>query len=298
MIPPGITLGLGTVQFGLPYGVSNALGKVPPAEVRAILSLAAAQGVGDLDTAADYGDSEAVLGECLPRPHPFRLVTKTSGIRTPRLAEDAIDEVVRHFHRSLQRLGQASVEGLLVHHAGDLLAENGGRFWERLVALRDAGFVRKIGVSVYNPDELRRITAVFAIDLVQLPINVFDQRFLADGFLARVKAAGVEVHGRSVFLQGLLLMEESELPPRLAPLAPAVRAYRDFLRAHALTPMQGALRFAGQIPEVDCWMVGVCGAAQLRELLDARPAADAPRLAFGALAVADEALINPANWNS
>ncbi len=291
-------LGLGTVQFGLSYGISNTLGKVAPNAVREILALAAKRGVESLDTAADYGDSETVLGQCLRDTTPFRIVTKTSGIRAARLDEAAITHVVENFHRSLQRLGQPSIHGLLVHHADDLLAQNGAALWSRLEELRAAGFVQRIGVSVYNPDELRRVADAFPIGLVQAPINVFDQRFPDDGILRQLKAAGVEVHARSVFLQGLLLMNASTLPPALAALRPTLESYRGFLTEHQMTPMQGALRFGSQLADVDCWMVGVCSPAQLGEVLDALPAANAPQLDFAPFAIAEEKLINPAKWNS
>ena len=79
-------LGLGTVQFGMNYGMSNLRGRTPPAEVDHILRLAADNGVQVLDTAAVYGDSEVVLGKLLAPDHDFRIVTKIPGFKTPTIS--------------------------------------------------------------------------------------------------------------------------------------------------------------------------------------------------------------------
>jgi len=289
-------LGLGTVQFGLDYGVSNARGRTPEPEVRRILELAAGGGVRVLDTAAAYGESEAVLGRCLPREHGFRLVTKTVPLRESRGSAAAPGLVREGFLRSLELLGRDAVHGLLAHHAADLLGPGGDAVYAVLAGLRQEGLVRKIGLSVYTGADIDAALARFDCDLVQVPANVLDQRLLSGGQLARLQARGVEVHLRSVFLQGLLLMDPAAAPAFFAPIRPRLAAWRQVLDQRGLTPAQGALAFARSL-DVEVVLAGVESAAQLAANLADFAAASAADLDFAAFALDDETFLNPGKWS-
>ena len=288
-------LGVGTAQFGLDYGVSNAAGRVPSTEAREILLYAAAHGVNYIDTAASYGESESVLGSILAEPHPFRIVTKTIKIASGQVGPGEIGAVISGFHESLQRLNQSSVYGLLVHHPDDLLAENGSSLWEALQELRRDGLVSKLGVSVYGADQIDRVRDRCHLDIIQLPLNVLDQRLLASGHLDNLKSAGAEIHVRSIFLQGLLLMALDQLPPYFDRLRPKLLEYNQFLETNNLRPVQGALTFVSQLPQIDCAILGVCTKLQLIEILEGLPR-DSRRLDFSPFALDDDPRINPANW--
>jgi aryl-alcohol dehydrogenase-like predicted oxidoreductase len=209
-------LGLGTVQFGGDYGVSNPGGRTPPDEVARILALAEREDIGLLDTAALYGDSEAVLGGALRRGHKFRIVSKTLKFDAARISQADASALRAGFENSLRRLRQDRLYGLLVHAAADLLRPGGELLWAALNELKREGLVEKIGVSVYTGEDIEAILLRFRPDLVQLPLSVLDQRLIAGGQLARLKAQAVEIHARSIFLQGLLLMEDAELPSTVA----------------------------------------------------------------------------------
>jgi aryl-alcohol dehydrogenase-like predicted oxidoreductase len=288
-------LGLGTAQLGLNYGISNQYGKPSSKESREILATAADCGVRCLDTAPIYGSSEALIGESLPEPNPFLIVTKTPcfgrGEITPR-DEDAIEVALR---RSLARLRQPAVYGLLVHHTADLFLPGGDKIFARMKQLRSEGLVSKIGVSVYSGEQIDRVLRDFDIDLIQLPLNVFDQRLIANGCLTDLKRRGIEVHARSIFLQGALLMDPELLPPFFDSARSHIRQYRRELAERALTPLQAALRFAAGIPEIDLIL---CGAARPAELREIREALDAPcPLAdFSRFALTDPAILNPSTW--
>lgn len=292
-------LGLGTVQFGLDYGVSNSSGRTLEPEVRRILDLAAASGVRVLDTAAAYGASEAVLGRCLPREGAFRVITKTAPLRQARGTAEAARLVREGFANSLQRLGRPRVSGLLAHHAADLLGPGGEEIWAALEELRARGLAEKIGLSIYAGAEIDAALARFDIDLVQVPASVLDQRLVAGGQLARLAARGVEVHVRSVFLQGLLLLDPAAAPAYFEPVRARLAAWRDFLDSRGLSPAQGALAFARSLAGVGVVLVGVENAAQLAaNAADFAAAAD-PGLdpaAFAPFALDDERFVNPGNW--
>jgi aryl-alcohol dehydrogenase-like predicted oxidoreductase len=286
-------IGLGTVQFGLDYGVSNKSGKTTADEAIGVLEAAAQHGIRVIDTATLYGDSEEVLGKALPEEHAFDLITKT-----PRLAETGTSQralvLEQTFQRSLRNLRAASVYGLLIHHADDLLAEGADLLMDWMIELKRRGLVKKVGVSVYNANQIDRVLERFTIDLIQLPVNVLDQRLLLSGHLARLKAAGVEIHARSAFLQGLLLMDPAAVPPYFDPIRRHLTDYHKSLRLHGITPVQAALGFVTGLDEIDVVICGVNNRRQLEEICSNQ--APLSREQFARFAIADEAIVNPSRW--
>lgn len=272
-------LGLGTVQFGLPYGVSNTRGQVSRAEAAAILALAAKAGIATLDTAAGYGTAEEVLEEL--DTTAFRIITKTIS------AKGGVDAVVARARQSAARL---KADTLLVHAAKDL---EDAALWPALQALKMEGVFRRIGVSVYVADDPAALAARYRPDVMQLPFSVLDQRLLMDGTLARLNDMGVEVHARSLFLQGLLFLET--LPAKLRHVAPRLAAIRQTIMAAGSTPLAAALGFALSRPEIATALVGVTSAGELQEVLDAasRPL---PGLDWDAMALDDEMVLTPSLW--
>lgn len=288
-------LGLGTVQFGLPYGVTNATGKVGVEEAGKIVDFAEQSRLAAIDTAAAYGDSEAVLGQCLPPRGDVPIVSKTLPIRKPRIGADDLDAVSRRFHASLKNLGRPCLDGLLVHHADDLLVPGGDALHALLCEWKAKGLVRRIGVSVYDRQQIDALVERFGFpDLVQLPLSVFDQRLVADGTIDLLHGAGVEIHARSVFLQGLLLVDSESLPQYFAPIRDRHAAYLGHLGAHGVSPLAAALGFLRSLPQVAVALVGVLSLAHLQECVAAYDAACSLDLAE--FAIADHRFVDPRGW--
>jgi len=290
-----VKLGLGTVQFGLDYGISNSAGRTPPEEVRAILQLAAAEGVRLIDTAPGYGSSEEVLGQCMSADDGFAVVTKTPAFRAQAITASHAETLRQSFHESLRKLRRPKLHGLLIHHADDLLAPGGEHLMQEMLKLKQQGLVGKVGASVYNGAQIDAILQRHAIDLVQLPLSVLDQRLLASGHLGKLKQAGVEVHARSVFLQGLLLMDVAGLPTYFAPLRGHLADYHAYLVGTGIPPMRAALDFALGLAEVDYVVLGVNSRLQLQEILlqqtGGGTGTDWRRFAFG-----DASMLDPSQW--
>ncbi len=282
-------LGLGTVQFGQAYGVSNARGRVPPADVAAILRRAAQAGLRTLDTAAGYGDAEAVLGSLDALTRPLRMVTKTIGVK------NGADAVAERARLSVETLKRKPVDLLLVHAAADLAGAAGDALWRRLLDLRDEGLFGGIGISAYVADDPLALARRFRPAAMQLPFSLLDQRLLQSGALAQIKAVGVEVHVRSIFLQGLLFLDEDKLPPKLAGAASHLRAVRDRIARAGTTPLAAALAFVLERPEVDVAVVGVASPGEFEEILSAA-AQPAPALDWDACAHSDELVLTPSRW--
>jgi aryl-alcohol dehydrogenase-like predicted oxidoreductase len=286
------TLALGTVQFGLPYGIANSTGQISATTVEEILAEASQNGIDTLDTAVAYGESESRLGAA--GMQGWQVVSKLPPL--PPACADVAGWVDSSLDGSLGRLRVSSLKALLLHRSQDLLGPSGETLYRSLEKSRDERRVSQIGVSVYSPEDLEQVERRFAVDIVQFPLNIVDRRFERSGTLRRLAARGVEVHVRSVFLQGLLLMNESARPARFAPWADLWRSWNDWLAKSALTPLEACLGFALSRPGVARAVVGVDGVHHLRQIIDASRvgAVEPPAV----LSNDDPQLINPLSWLS
>lgn len=288
-------IGLGTVQFGLNYGISNLNGMPSTTNAHEILDYARLNGVELLDTAALYGQSEAVLGH-YAHLKQFNVVTKTAQFKQAEISEHETRHLEEVFKRSLALLKRESIHALMIHHADDLLVKGGGKLFERMQSWKAEGLVKKIGVSVYNYSQIDTILKHFDIDLIQLPINVLDQRLVYSGTLARLKDSHVEIHARSIFLQGLLLMDVKNLPSYLSQVRSVLVDYDETLNQNGLSRLQGSLMFAKSIPEIDYLIVGVTSVKELDGILKAARTNVTHQIDWSRFRVDDEQVINPANW--
>jgi aryl-alcohol dehydrogenase-like predicted oxidoreductase len=288
---PGVErLALGTAQLGLPYGVANRGARVSSVEARRIVDRASAAGVTTLDTAMSYGDSEGRLGDI--GVQRWRVVSKLPAVpdlghRTSRWIRDRIRD-------SLQQLRIEKLYGLLLHKPGQLLEANGQLVYEALRDSQDEGLVHKIGISIYDPTELASLNGRYAFNLIQAPLSVMDRRFADTGWLSRCSEKAMEVHVRSIFLQGLLLMQPQDLPRRFARWRPLWNAWHGWLAESGLTPVQACVRHVLSHTGVSKIIVGVDSTRQLDEVLAAF--GGPPLVASSHLQSVDPNLIDPSRW--
>ncbi len=195
--------------------------------------------------------------------------------------------------RARQSAAALKPDTLLVHAASDLQGAEGEALWAALTRLRDEGVFRKIGISAYVADDPAKLAAHFRPDVMQLPFSLLDQRLLADGTLARLCDLGVEVHARSLFLQGLLFLET--LPDKLRHAAPHLARVRTQLRQAGTTPLAAALGFVLSRPEIAIGLVGVTSAGELDEIIAAAQS-PLPDLDWASFALQDELVLTPSLW--
>jgi aryl-alcohol dehydrogenase-like predicted oxidoreductase len=283
-------LALGTAQFGLRYGIANRSGQVNRGDARTIVAYAAEAGLTTLDTAMAYGDSETRLGEI--GVAGWQVISKLPAL--PHGCSEVSSRVWAQTRDSLRRLRVAQLHGLLLHRPQDLLEQNGPALYETLQALKERGAVEKIGVSIYDPDELAVLTPRFRLDIVQAPFNVIDRRLVTSGWLARLHAAGIDVHARSLFLQGLLLMESAVRPEYFNRWQSLLKRWQGWLEEQGLTPLRACLGFVLSHPEVDRAVVGVDCIEHLHAVV--ADAAKPPVTPPASLTSDDADLINPSRW--
>jgi aryl-alcohol dehydrogenase-like predicted oxidoreductase len=185
----------------------------------------------------------------------------------------------------------------MVHNSEDLMAPGGDVLVDTLGLLKSEGLVERLGISVYSEAEITRVEKLLSFDLIQVPVNVLDQRLIASGCLRRLAQAGIEIHARSVFLQGLLLMPPDKTPDYFAPIRPALREYREIVENAGLSPVGAAITFLKGIDELDCILVGVTSVGEFQEILTAYHAASVRGPDLSQFAMTDPQFVNPGLWH-
>lgn len=283
---------LGTVQFGLDYGINNRTGKPTAESVAAILDLAFQQGIRILDTAEAYGNAQEVIGDYhRASSHRFGIVTKFSAGR-----KDLSDNLSERVAQDLKTLGVDHLYAYMFHSFKDFETYYEG-YRTDIESLKAQGLIRKFGVSVYTNSELESLLA-YPVDLVQLPFNMLDNQAQRGSLIAAAKQKGMEVHTRSVFLQGLFFMES--LPEKLKALKPYLDQVAKASVTYGIGLSDIALNYVVQQEQIDQVLIGVDTVAQLNQNLESlncrMPAELMAQL--NALRVEDDSLLNPSTWNS
>lgn len=202
---------IGSVQFGLNYGITNFNGKVKEKEVKDILNLANKSKVNFIDTAKSYNDSEEVIGRNLSKNNKIKIITKfqiESNINSNKNLYEFLEDSL---FDTLKKLNVNSLDALLFHNHNDLRTIKSEEIFKWLDSLKERKLINRVGVSIYSPEDLKGLN-LERIQLIQIPFSIYDQRFLKGGIINQLHKAGISVHLRSIFLQGLIL-EEPHLWP-------------------------------------------------------------------------------------
>lgn len=249
-------LAIGTAQFGLNYGISNQTGQSSFEDVCAILKLAENH-LDTLDTATAYGNAETVLGEALKvTGTQFKVVSKVAG------TEENLQETLGN---SLEKLGLEKLDGCLVHSFDNYRAKP--EILDELLQLKAAGKITKVGFSLYYPQQAEFLLENnVPFDLVQVPYSLFDQRFKT--VFPELKKVGVEIHTRSVFLQGLFFLEPEKTSPYFQEILPQIAAVKAFAKQHGIPLNHLLLAYAALNPEIGRIVLGVENAEQLQQNLE------------------------------
>lgn len=289
---------LGTVQFGLPYGIANTHGQPSYETARDILACAFDGGVRCLDTAPGYGESEAVLGRAMAELGIADRMTVVS--KTPHLADgQSLADVERfledHLRESLQRLQLEQLPVLLVHR------EENAAYLPAVQRMKDKGLVGHIGVSTMTPAMTARLIADGEVEAIQIPTNMLDQRFRRMGLLGMARDKRIALFIRSIYLQGLIVMPEADILPELAEVIPVRRRLAALAEEAGMAISELAMRYVMALEGVTCTIVGVETLQQMQEniAIFARGPLDSALCAAIEAAVPDlpEHIIVPFHWS-
>jgi aryl-alcohol dehydrogenase-like predicted oxidoreductase len=256
---------LGGAQLGLPYGILNGGETLSREAVARILDTAVSHGIDSIDTAIAYGQSETVIGETAQ--NRFKIISKLPPI--PSDIANVSQWVRTQIDASLSRLKCSSLEALLLHRPQDLIGPHGSELYAAINSLLSEKIIERFGVSIYAPNELDGIIGKFNIDVVKAPLNVFDRRIL--GVLDRLTALNIEVHVRSVFLQGVLIANPEDRPQRFQPWSEHFAMFDKWVLSTGLSSMACCLGFALQQPGVAKLVIGTTSAESLTEIMNSIP---------------------------
>ena len=285
---------LGTVQLGLDYGINNQSGKPTQEKAFNILNTAFDHDIKILDTAETYGDSQEVIGK-FHRSHPekrFHIITK--------LAADS-DVTPENFSLRIK----TNCETLQVNQLYGYMFHNYSSFKERtslydeLLKVRDKKLVKKAGISLYNNNEIEDILQNYSeFDFIQIPFNLFDNASKRQELLEKAKAKNIEVHTRSVFLQGLFFKESKTLPIKLKSLDYYLNTLNDIKEKYSLSTETLALQYVMQKLYIDHVLIGVETTEQLLSNIKNVSKEEAvPHEVLDRINISEIELLNPSNWN-
>ncbi|QJB34114.1 aldo/keto reductase [Chitinophaga oryzae] len=283
---------LGTVQFGLSYGISNRNGQPQPGEVFEILRVARKTGIETLDTAEDYGSAQELIGQyhnSREKNSSFDVISKISH-------EFGSQSVSDHVKQTLSVLALTTLEAYLFHSFRMYKASP--ELLNELVSLKGKGMIRKLGVSIYTNDELLEVIEDDRCDVIQVPYNLLDNSSQKGALLEKAKAAGKELHVRSVYLQGLFFMCPEQIPRNLLPLVPYLKKIEEIARGHAVDMGTLSLQYVYNNPLIDKVLIGVDTVEQLTHNIDGLkvPLDRSVFSEIDKILVKEPHLLNPVNW--
>ena len=278
---------IGTAQFGMKYGVSNTTGIPAQKEIKSIINYCLENNINHIDTAANYGNSETVLGEI--GVDEFKLISKISVNK--RLNQQ---NIISSLKESCKKLKVSRLEGLLLHSYNYL--EKDDHFLYLLEEIKDTKLVKKIGVSIYNFEDMNKICKNFKVDIFQIPLNILNRGCFEEEVLSHVRSSGTEIHIRSIFLQGLLLMTKKNRPSYFKKWEKLFHDWDLWLEEQRLTSLEACLSFALYFKNTDKVVIGIDSLRQLKEIVKIIKDLREINLPKGLISN-DKNLINPSYWN-
>ena len=293
---------IGTVQFGMDYGVQGGTRPAARDAVR-MLDYATQNGVDAIDTAAAYGTAEEVVGEFLSRKtlprETLQVISKfgTNIFEGASVADYAV-RLRAAAETSLKRIKSDYLDAYICHVP---TAVGDPAIIEAMAALKASGLVRHVGFSVYDPDQAQACLTTDVVDFIQSPFSFLDRRMETSGAIAAACAKGVDLHTRSAFVQGLMLMDVAKIPERLVATRPVIADLEAACAEVGLSRRALALAFVKANPHVSHLVFGVDNMAQLREIVadfDRSVDSDAVKSVADRFAAIDPAIFLPNNWKT
>ena len=260
---------LGTVQFGMDYGIK---GQKQPSVEKAVemLDFATQNGINTIDTANAYGTAEDVVGTFLDKKTIGRdklfIISKFRPNLLDDVKSDEYYKVMRgNLENTLSRLHTDYLDSYLLHSARYIYNDE---IIETLNRMKADGLVKRVGVSVYEPEEAKKCIERPNVEFMQLPFSIFDQRMEKAGVFKEAEKDSIQIHSRSSFIQGLILMEEDEVPPFLAKAKPIVGKISLLCERHGLSRISLAMNYVKYQSRISHLVFGVDNLAQLKEDID------------------------------
>lgn len=281
---------IGTAQFGNSYGISNSKGQVKIKEVKNILKFAKQNKIKSFDTAISYGDSEKILGNY--KLENYKVISK---INKTSLTNINKDYIFHQISQILERLKINKLYGILIHDPNILYSKQGKQLVNYLNECKEYGLVEKVGVSVTNVIDIKTFLNQFTFDIVQAPFNIFDRRLVQLNLIEYMKKKNIELHVRSIFLQGLLLMSYDKIPKKFQKWNKLFKKWEDWVIYNNISKIEACVSFAYLTKDISNILIGCQSVKELKEILNINPSNN---LKIPEDLICDDLdLINPTEWS-
>jgi len=300
-------LTLGTAQFGHKYGIANINGKPDFNTSIKILNFAWKNGINTFDTAPTYGNSEEIIGSFIlskklnKKEKPVIISKLPAIIKKENLSFDNIyDYIKKQVNLSLKNLKIERIPIYLLHHAPDIFFRD-GLVIECLNQIKKDGLIEKFGISAYNPTEVEASLKFKEIDVIQVPINIFDQRLIKNGLLKKLKRKGYFIFARSIYLQGLFFLPLEKLPKNIELAKEPLIKLRKLIDEYNIDIAKLAFLFIRDLPEITSLVVGTEKKEQVEENINLLKEKSLPREItqniLEEFSEIPDKVINPSLWN-
>jgi len=281
---------LGTAQFGTVYGVKNKKTEIKKKEAFKILRLSEQNNINHLDTADSYRGYKTILSKYNLNKWKISLKISNKIIKKTNTEK----KFLSFFYKNLNIINKKNIEFLLFHDSKILFTKNGNKIYEILLKLKKKGLIKKIGISAYSIDEIKKVLRKYKINVVQVPFNIFDQRLNQKSFIKKLKSLKIEIHARSIFLQGLLLLEEDKIPKKFHRHNKIFKKWYKFLKKNKTSAIKECINFAFTNKFIDKCVIGVDSLSNLEDIINLK--ALKSKKDFESLKSKNIKLIDPRKW--
>ena len=288
---------LGTAQLGSNYGITNINNGISNNEIKKILTKFNKEGGKIIDTSPNYISSEKLLGKNLPKRNNLLIISKLPKIKDKHITNKSIEKIETIFFNSLKNLKKKSIYALLIHSSKDLSKVGGKKIVNILINLKKKKLVKKIGVSIYSATELKKCLSIFTPDIVQFPINLIDHRMINTQYIKKLKKMGVEMMGRSLFLQGILTSKKVFSPIKNDFIRKKLEIVREEITKQRIKPIEACIFFGLQQKEIDKLIIGISSYEEFMEIQSVFNK-DFKKFKWSSrFKLKNEKLLNPYNWS-
>jgi len=280
---------LGSANFNNTYGINNS--NLQKFQIKKIFKILKRHNIEFIDTAINYGNSEKIIGRYAYKN--LKIISKFPSISNNISVEKNINKMILN---SLSNTRQNRLYAYLFHEPKDIFSKNGKKIINHLKKFKKNKKINKIGVSVYNKNELNRILKIFTPDLVQLPVSLINQNFIKKNYLKKLKKKNIELHARSIFLQGLLLKKNiKHLNNRFCNIDNKLRIADNFCKKIKIKRLNLMLNFVSNINEIDKIVVGADNSKDLREIFKSFKILQKTKN-LSQFSLKNEKITDPRNW--
>ncbi len=279
---------LGSANFSNNYGILNK--KLDKDKISNILKLAKKINIHGIDTSPSYGSSEKILGKI---NNNFLIYSKVPKFRQKLKKDQIKKKIYKIMNSSLKNLRKSCTKGVLLQDANILLSKNGDIIYKTLKEIKMNGLTKNIGISIYDFNSMKKILKKYKFDFVQVPFNLFNRDLISSKALSFLKKKNIEIHVRSIFLQGILLLNKKKLPSRLKKLNNVFIKYKNYIKRKNINSLEYNLDFILS-HKIDKIVIGVSSVKDLKEIINYKFSAQ--KKIFPHFIIKNKKLINPTYW--